>query len=354
MSDEDVMVVAVGMVTSVGLSAAETAASVRAGTMRFTEVPWRDQAFEPFTLAEVPGDGLPDLVDSLAAAPGLTARERRMLRLGTMPLAQCRGRIGGQAGRIGLDLALPDRETLLPLDRPALVERLARQTDAAFDIERSDATAQGRAGGLVAVGQAARRIRDETATFALAGAVDTYRDSYLLGILDQEQRVKSSAHSDGFIPGEGGGFLLLAGRAAAKALGIDPLARITPVYEAFEEGHLYSDKPYRGEGLADALAKLLEAGDVEDPIQEVYSSMNGENHWAKEWGVAFLRNKDAFAPEHRLHHPADCFGDTGAACGPLLIGLAAWGIAQGYRQSPSLVLASSDRGARAVLAVSRP
>jgi 3-oxoacyl-[acyl-carrier-protein] synthase-1 len=52
-----------------------------------------------------------------------------------------------------------------------------------------------------------------------------------------------------------------------------------------------------------------------------------------------------------MHHPADCLGDTGAACGPIMAGLAALGIAGGYRRSPCLVYGSSDDGPRAALGV---
>jgi 3-oxoacyl-[acyl-carrier-protein] synthase-1 len=52
-----------------------------------------------------------------------------------------------------------------------------------------------------------------------------------------------------------------------------------------------------------------------------------------------------------MHHPADCFGDTGAACGPIMTGLAALGIRGSYRRAPALVYGSSDRGARAAMMV---
>jgi 3-oxoacyl-[acyl-carrier-protein] synthase-1 len=156
---------------------------------------------------------------------------------------------------------------------------------------------------------------------------------------------------DGFVPGEGAAFLLLASRRAAAAEGLKPLAAGSAVAEGAEEGHLYSQQTYRGDGLAATLQQLFrEAGGA--PVREIYSSMNGESHWAREWGVAYLRNRAAFDPGHGMHHPADCFGDTGAACGPLLVGLAAVGLARGYRRSPCLVYASSDRGARAAVLVS--
>jgi len=212
----------------------------------------------------------------------------------------------------------------------------------------SDASHRGRAGGLAAIGQASELIRRGRATFMLAGGVDTYRDLYVLGTLDMEQRVKAATNRDGFIPSEGAAFLLLS-RAGA---GVAPLAAVSQVAVAVENGHLYSEQPYRGDGLATAVQQLAQAEAAGGTIQEVYSSMNGENHWAKEWGVAFLRNRSAFGLDHGMYHPADCYVDTGAACGVLMVGLAALGIKQGYRRSPALVYGSSDRGQRAALVVS--
>jgi len=340
------------MMTSVGLSAPETAASVRGGTMRFTEIDWRDQRFEPFTVAQVPEEALPALTEPLAKEGGLSLREDRMLRLATMPLLECLRSIPPLPRSVGLILALPETETARPLDRAGFVKRLALQTDGAFDFQSSNSDPKGRAGGLLAIGQAGNKIREGQASFFLAGGIDTYRDLYVLGRLDMDRRVKSSVQLDGFIPGEGAGFVLLASAKAAAAAGLHPLGLVSSVSEGREEGHLYSEKPYRGDGLATALAGFLEGNGSHAPIREVYSSMNGENHWAKEWGVAYLRNHAAFSPSHRMHHPADCFGDTGAACGPLMVGLAAMGIKHGYHEGPSLVYCSSDRGQRAVVAFS--
>jgi len=124
------------------------------------------------------------------------------------------------------------------------------------------------------------------------------------------------------------------------------------VTQTLEPGYLYSEEPYRGDGLAQAVQQLAQSRALAGPIQEVYSSMNGENHWAKEWGVARIRANGTFSADHGMHHPADCYGVTGAACGPLMTGLAALGIKQGYRGGPALVYGSSDRGQRAALVVS--
>jgi 3-oxoacyl-[acyl-carrier-protein] synthase I len=352
MAAQPVVVVGVGMMTAVGLSAPETAASVRAATMRFTETPIRDHRFEPFTLAEVLEDGLPELEAGLAVTLGLTSREMRMLRLGTLPLGECLKSMKSNGVRPPLLLSLPETSTTRPLDRGAFLKRFWQQSKGAFDVARSDASHVGRAGGLTAIGRAVELIRSGQASFGVAGGIDTYRDLYVLGALDMERRVKSAVHADGFVPGEGAGFVLLASRAAAASAGVAPLASISPVAQGVEEGYLYSEKPYRGDGLAGAIRRLIQTGAADAPIQEVYSSMNGESHWGKEWGVSFIRNRGAFVPGYGMHHPADCFGDTGAACGPIMVGLAAIAIQSGYRRGPNLVYCSSDRAQRAALTVS--
>jgi 3-oxoacyl-[acyl-carrier-protein] synthase-1 len=334
----DVVIAGVGMMTSVGLSAAETAASVRAGTMRFSEIDYRDRQFEPFVVAEVPNDGIPELEDGLAKIPGLSAREGRLLRLATRPLLECL-RTVKMAAPPPLLLALPDLETRRPLNRLGILPLLARQTKNAFNPALSSAEFRGRAGGLLAIAHAVQLIRAGQAEFVLAGGVDTYLDLHILGTLDLQKRVKSAANADGFIPGEGAGFVLLGRREAVR-----PLVSIAGSTESFEPGNIYSDQPYRGDGLASGLRQLLESCPLSGPIQEVYSSMNGESHWAKEWGVAYLRNSAAFRDDMAIHHPADCFGDTAAACGPLLTGLAAMGMHSGYRRAPALVYCSSDSG----------
>lgn len=353
MTIEEVVIVGAGMTTAVGLSAAETAASVRAGTTRVIETRLRDKQFNPFLIAEVPDDVLPPVVDEINERVPLSAREARLLRLATRPLQAAADVIRGRGIRLGLALSLPETETTRAVNGAVFLRSLATQTNQAFDPDWSDATHRGRAGGLIALGQAVLTIQSGRADFMLAGGVDSYRDPYVLGTLDLDERVKSAANLDGFIPGEAAGFLLLGRASAARALGIETLAGISSVALGFEEGHLFSDKPYRGDGLASTITALVAQLPSREPIGEVYSSMNGESHWAKEWGVAYIRNRGAFEDSYRMHHPADCCGDMGAAAGPLMAGLAALGVAGQYRNSPALVYGSSDRGARAAIAVSR-
>lgn len=352
MSDTPVVICSIGITTAVGLSSAETAASVRSATARFEESAMLDREFRPFTLAEVPEAGLPNVGErGDAQPPSSSARERRMLRLASRALGECLAPLAASHERVGLCLALPELDTPRPTDSAAFLGQLAMQTGGTVNPAASDASHRGRAGGLVAIGQGVLTIQNGAAELIVAGGVDSYHDLFVLATLDKEGRVKSRLNADGFIPGEGAAFLLLATEHAAHARGLPILGRVTPVAMGFETGHLYSAEPYRGDGLALTFQQLVARNIIDAPIGDVYASLTGESHWAKEWGVAHIRSKAAFRPEFGIHHPADCVGDTGAASGPLMIGLAAMGIRGRYHRSPVLVYGSSDRGARAAMIV---
>lgn len=72
MPDPGVAIMAVGMVTAVGIGAKQTAASVRAGIARMSATSVYDKRFQPFTMGLVPDEALPPLVPSLEEVVGLT------------------------------------------------------------------------------------------------------------------------------------------------------------------------------------------------------------------------------------------------------------------------------------------
>src|SRR4051812_2114455 len=130
------VIVGVGMMTSVGLSAPEVAASVRAAIMRFGETPIRDHRFEPFVLAEVPEDGMPGLAEPVERETGLTAREMRMLRLGTMPLLEALAQLPEGTPPPPLAFALPEMQPGHRVDGARFLKLFAAQTENSFDLRR--------------------------------------------------------------------------------------------------------------------------------------------------------------------------------------------------------------------------
>ena len=151
---------------------------------------------------------------------------------------------------------------------------------------------------------------------------------------------------------EGAGFLLLT-RHPEKAFIKDGfIIALCPVGVAQESGHMYSDQPYRGDGLSQAFQQALKNYQGEG-IHSVYSSMNGEHYWSKEYGVAMTRNHSHFREGVIHQHHADCYGDLGAATGTVLIGLAAENLRNIKGTATHLVYSSSDSACRAALRVEK-
>jgi 3-oxoacyl-[acyl-carrier-protein] synthase I len=229
---------------------------------------------------------------------------------------------------------------------PKFLAQLAAQSGAKLDLDKSAVIPKGGASGLFAIHEAIALVKSNAVPYAIAGGVDTFLDLRRLAFLDSEDRL-TGASMDGFIPGEGAAFLLL-GKSKSS------LARITGVGLGSEKGHRYSKEPYRGDGLADAFRAAFASRPANAPkVHTVYAGFNGESMPAKEWGVAYLRNKDHFADPFAVEHPADVIGDAGAALGPIMVVLAALGIAGGHRSEACLVWSTSDREPRAAAIVER-
>lgn len=347
-------ILAIGMTTPVGLTAGATAAAVRAGISRVQESPIQDKRLRPLRTGFLAEEYLPPLAKELRLAGGeLRARYRRMLRLATRAL----GEASCDSEASPLFLALPE-----PSNGEAdsfgttFLRHLSVQAGVELDLPQSRVFRQGRAGGLVAMASACQALRSGRVRTVLVGGVDTYLDLKLLVDLDTEGRLLVEGAFDGFIPGEGAAFLLLGSPREARCQNRVPLAQLLGVGVGKEEGHLYSEAPYRGEGLAQAFQQLFATMPADTPrTRTVYASFNGENFWVKEWGVAQLRHSQRFEEQLRVDHPVEFMGDSGAALGTTLSGLAALGLYKGYRQGPVLVWSSSDREARgAVLLTGAP
>jgi 3-oxoacyl-[acyl-carrier-protein] synthase-1 len=291
-------------------------------------------------MALVPGQHVDPLCADLAAH-ALSDRERRMLQLGGMALEQVKAGTGNQLERaLPLFLALPEPNPGRQAfgDR-GFIEHLSQQSGVRFDSTASRCFEGGRASGFLAL-QAALSVMAAGCEHALVGGIDTCLDLTWVAKLDAERRLLREDVRDGFVPGEAAAFLLLT-RARSGAIAGVP-TQICAVGTADDPGHRYSDAPALGVGLAAALdAAWISAGAL-PPIQTCFAGLNGESFGAKEWGVAHIRHHQRFDPALAFEHPADCFGDVGAAMGPLLLVLADEVLRNRQRQGPILTWASSD------------
>ena len=203
-----VFVAGVGMITAVGDSAKMTAASVKAGINRYQDSDIINKQLHRLKMASIPTEALPPLEDSLIAA-GLTSRQRRMLRIATPALTEVLEAYT-QKQPLPLFLAVPES---LPASVSAIsskfISYLQKQTGANLDLKTSRLLATGRAGGIQVLDIAFQYFAATGMDYALVGGVDSWQDLYLLAQLDADDRMLDAGIFDGFVPGEGAGFLLL-------------------------------------------------------------------------------------------------------------------------------------------------
>ncbi|MGZ5000908.1 MAG: hypothetical protein ACXV7F_11450, partial [Methylomonas sp.] len=197
MAKPAIVIVSAGVVSPVGLSLAETAASARARINRLREIEWRDRRFQPFIVGVVPDEGLPPLAPELSKQY-LQYREARMLRLADVALQEALKPIKEDQSTIPLLLGLPEHHTTKPLEPKSFLIKLAQQFKARIDVSRSIAAPNGRAAGLMAIKRATAMLEAKEAEFVLVGGVDSLVDLYVLGTLDMQGRVRNEINSDGF------------------------------------------------------------------------------------------------------------------------------------------------------------
>jgi 3-oxoacyl-[acyl-carrier-protein] synthase-1 len=334
---------------SIGNGTDQVWASARAGVGRITDSHVMDRHFEPIRMGLVPEDALGTLVPEIDALP-LPSRARRILRLAAPSFqAVAQDLSGAVPVFLGLPNLTPDEAPWL-MHVPAYLQTL---TGVTVDRARSVVMPQGRAAALLALERALDVVRSDSAAAVVVGGVDSYLDLRLLGTLDAEQRILGSRVMDGFIPGEGAAFFVLTGPDVPATQARQPRVVVHGAASAMDEGHRYGTAPARGEGLAMALAQLRQrAGELPGPIGTTFAGFNGENFDAKMWGVARLRHNDFFAPSMVIEHPADQYGDAGAATGAVLLSLATKSLSNGTRPGPALVWAASDREPRCCAVVS--
>jgi len=339
-----------GLITAIGGNTETTISAIKASINRYSDTLFYNKLFKSIVMSLVPNDALPDLSQKLHKFSSLTTRQTRLLRLATPALKESLKKWPDDKP-IPLFLAGSESVSDVP---PALhssfIEHLAIQSNIKLDLDNSRIISTGRSAGIEAIKHASSYLEQSGQHAVLVGGVDTYQDLFLLATLDQENRIKFEGSDNSFVPGEGAGFLLLISETARKHFSQIEMTAISQPGIGIEAGHLYSDSAYKGDGLANAFRNAL-THVQHGSVSGIYSSLNGENFSTKELGVAITRNSQYFMPGNQTYHPADCFGDIGAATGPALIILANSNLLNDKSNLPSLVYCSSDTGPRAAVCI---
>lgn len=350
MSSPLLYIAGMGMITPLGPNVATTVAAVNAGISAYTLSDYDTDDGEPITIAKVPDAVFNAIEARIDEGDRFNPRHDRIVR---MAITAVREACHGHATEQSIPVVLGMSERSVDKDGlSSLVENLQENCHPWISTQLSRSLYSGRAAGLESIDFAFRYLYELTYPFVLVGASDSYMDDELINPLAREQRLLTSRSSDAFAPGEAANFLLLTRYPELAEQRNGFVIALHPPGIAEEEGHLYSDASYRGDGLDQAFKKALYK-ESEQSIHSIYSSMNGENHWAKEYGVAFLRNKEKFIEKVNIEHPADCYGDIGAATATALITLAAERLHKIKQAKKNLVYSSSDIGLRGAIVVEK-
>ncbi len=285
MGEPRIRIAGSGAICPIGTGVAQIWAAVRAGISRTAFSSLHGRVVEPFKMALIPDEVLTALPPELLSS-ALTPSQRRMLSLSAHALKEALAE--PPAAPTPLFVGLPETpRTRRVVGDEQWMEFLIRSLEPSIDKDNSRVFSSGRAAVFEALKAACETLRAGRCTTALVGGVDTFYDA----------------------------------------------------------GHRYSDSPALGEGVANAIASMrAQWGQTRSAAQVVFAAMNGEAFGAKAWGVAQLRHNDVISSEAMIEHPADCFGDLGAALGAMMLVLADASLVLSHRDPPAIAWAESDRG----------
>ena len=332
------LITGVGANTPIGRGAWAAAAAARAGLCGFREHPYMiDTAGEPMRIARVPGldvdlQGVerfeqllfPSIDEALQSAPA-------------------------NLRRVGLTLGLPPSRPGLPGDLAPRLKHMAAERYAGR-IAPVLTFEAGHAAGLLALDAALKGLAAASVQACVVAGVDSYVHPEALEWIEACDQLHGGGplnNAWGFIPGEAAGALLLL-PAAQQPGAPSALAEVVGMGVGREVKLIKTDAVCIGEGLTQAFRAALSKLPADDRIDNVYCDMNGEAYRADEYGFTCLRTKERFREATDFVAPADCWGDVGAAGGPLHALLAIAACRKGYAKGPlSMVWASSEGGERA-------
>jgi 3-oxoacyl-[acyl-carrier-protein] synthase-1 len=335
MSAQHVAILNAGLVTSVGLTAAASCAAFRAKVTNPTQTRYVDSTGKwilahRVTLAPA-SQGLPKLAKMAALAIEETLQDVPKADWPDLPLLLC----VAEKERPGRTDGLDDR--LFEMIQDELGTRFASQ---------SAVVTQGRVGVAVALLQSRNLLHRQQVARVLIVATDSLVTWPTLSHYQRAGRLLTESNSNGFMPGEGAGALLLgtpqgaAGELVCTGIGFGR-----------EAAHIDSEEPLRGDGLAQAIRDSLTEADCQMHHMDFrVTDLSGEHYYFKEATLALSRVMRTLKAEFDIWHPAECTGEVGALSGVTVLVAARQACAKGYAKGPNVLAHwSNDAGQRAAV-----
>ena len=336
-----VFVVGIGACTAVGTTALSSAAAVRAGISAFSEHPFMiDATGNPMIVARA---------SYLSDNPILI---ERLLQLAVPAANEVLIPLNGISEKnppIPVIIGLPSQRPGLPetLDTQ-IVEKFNLMIGNSFQFSSIETIHTGHSAGLMALESGWQKIKHGVTDFCLIGGIESYLEPETLEWLESCDQIHSAGEFNnawGFVPGEAAGLCLLASEKIVQRYRLKPLAQILASATATEMNLIKTNTVCLGEGLTAAFKQVLPSLPKPDArVDEILCDMNGEPYRAEEYGFASTRVAEKFTDPSDFLAPADCWGDVGAASGPLFVCLAVAAWWKGYEKGPYALLWTSSEG----------
>ena len=208
----------------------------------------------------------------------------------------------------------------------------------------------GRAGVLAALSLAQKLFQQNNGIeLIIIGGLDSYRHSALLRDLSKQQRIAMTG-SNGFVAGEGAGFLVVTNNKKYALNVNEGYVKLHTPGLAIEQGHLNSQEPNLAQGLTNAIKMALDAS-PDLPVNQIYSSMNGEAIWYEEHIASTLRHRHQLAVNiaEKTTSSAYNIGDIGSASGAISLALSAHTLFSDALPQRHLITTSSDKNQRSAV-----
>ena len=331
-------ITAANCITPVGLTAAQTAASVRAGIMRFAlSNDYSDASGKPVTVAKIQGvrDDVANVIERIRDVAVVCLKDL---------LEECFGN-NRQRPKVHFLLGVPSEKRPGPDYGKKISGSIKIAIEKISWISSSQVITRGNASLYHTISQASRAIDSQPDTLCILGCVDSLHRESILDYFEEQGRLKSPGYGrqNGLIASEAAAFLMVEDLEQARRAGRPILARISTLGLAEERQPRSSEQTGSGKGLTEACQRAMEPL-KEVPIFNILGDLNGEDTRAEEWDTVQLRcfPKDRAAPF--LRAPAESYGDIGAASGGVLACIAAEGFKRNWLNSPAMIFCSDDFG----------
>ena len=302
-----IAILASGMVTGVGLTAASTCAAIRCAITTFAETRYIDQGGEWIIGCQVP-----------LAEPW--RGRMKLVRMVTLAINECLHSLENTPTiRVPLFLCVAEAERpgrLDGLDQTLLME-IQVELGMQFHPE-SKVIAEGKVSGATALNLARRWMQSGMGDYCLIAGADSYLVAETIAGYEEQSRLLTTESHDGFIPGEAGAAILVGLPNIGRGVHVQCLG--------FGQGHerstVLSEEPLKADGLVAAIkAALADSRCSMSDLDFRITDLSGEQYGFKEASLALTRILRQRKERFDIWHPADCIGEVGAAIVPVMLGL---------------------------------